>query len=133
MHAIVCLNYPLLSIPYHAFKPYLGQSSKLSFEEMSSSFMFGNFVLRRCMTIKQITSQIDTSHYNYQYSDALVHMFSFQNILLLTKVKRCQSYIVHDDGFPTVYCRIYRHKFLSSSNKPSHYNRKCIRIYIGCR
>ena len=33
-----------------------------------------------------------------------------------------------DIGFPTVYCRIYRRKFLTLSNQTSHYICKCIRI-----
>ena len=31
--------------------------------------------------------------------------------------------------FPSVYCRIYCHKFLRLSNQMSHYKSKCIRIY----
>ena len=33
--------------------------------------------------------------------------------------------------FPTVYCRIYCHKFLTLSNQTSRYKRKCIRFLFN--
>ena len=35
-----------------------------------------------------------------------------------------------DVGFPTVYRRIYRRKFLTLSNQTSRYIRKCIRMFV---
>ena len=71
----------------------------------------------------------------------LMHLFIFllKNRTICTKrqvlwaavkpnASQWDATLCHDVGFPTVYRRIYRRKFLTLPNQTSRYIRKCIRI-----
>ena len=81
--------------------------------------------------IRQYTSPNENVEYGYPHSNAL--------LLSHLKLERCKPHkaahhptkcdVINDIIlFPTVYGRIYCHKFLTLSNQTSRYKSKCIRI-----
>ena len=103
-------------------------------------YTVGNLDLRRCASgavnhdfrtfIRRYTSPNETFEYGYPDSNAL--------LLFRLKLERCEphkaaSYPTKGDViddvklFPTIYPRIYCHKFLTLSNQTSRYKPKCIR------
>ena len=111
-------------------------------------YMVGNFVLRRRVSgaVKSnfqpynqwYTSPNENFEYGYPHSNALFNIYSSKaehfapNWSFVSNVKQphqpVTSDVTYDVGTPTVYLRIYWHKFLTLSNQTSHYVRKCIRV-----
>ena len=78
----------------------------------------------------------------HSHSNAFIHFFSVEKKHYLYKAtspvscvkpnaSQCEATLCYDVGFPTVYRRIYRRKFLTLSNQTSRYIRECIRMEIN--
>ena len=90
---------------------------------------------------RRFTSPNDKFECSYPHSNAFINDFLFKRNVLFTQMTSAVSCVksnasqweatLRDDvGFPTVYRRIYRRKFLTLSNQTSRYIHKCIRISV---
>ena len=80
--------------------------------------------------IRRYTSPNENFAYGYPHSNELL-----QFCLKLSVASRIMPHVIQWNGiisdvklFPTVYRRIYCHKFLMLSNQKSRYKSKCIRM-----
>ena len=97
------------------------------------SYMVGN-----CILCQRYTSPNENVEYGYPHSNAFFNSYSSKtqyfapNWSFVNNVKQLRqpitSDVTYDVGAPTIYRRIYWHKFLTLSNQTSCYIRKCIRI-----
>ena len=85
--------------------------------------------------IGQYTASNENNEHGYPHSDTL-HQFclKFEGCKPQKSARdptTCVCDVINDVKlFPTVYCRMYCCKFLTSSNQTSRYKIKCIRIVI---
>ena len=74
-----------------------------------------------------IPPQIKNFKYGYPHSNALLQFFAQIEALQAARHPAICDVINDVKLFPTVYRRIYCHKFLMLSNQTSSYKSKCIR------
>ena len=96
-------------------------------------YTVGNLVLKRDFStyIRQYTSQNENCEYGYHHVNALLQCYINLKQYIRHKfpcnLTKCDA--INDVKLsPTVYRRIYCCKFLTLTNKTSHYKSKCIRI-----